>query len=114
VPPRDFQIRVQDILDAVEKIVRYVEGMSFQTFCEDRKTVDAVIRNITVIGEAARSVPDEITERYQGVPWRDMRDMRNVLIHEYFGVSLEILWQTIHDDLMPLKDMLEKLLADEE
>lgn len=84
--------------------------MDFDGFSKDRKTVDAVIRNFTVIGEASRHVPDEIVERFPSIPWQDMRDMRNIVVHEYFGVSDRILWETIHEDLSPLLSSLSELL----
>jgi len=111
--PRDFTVRVTDILEAIEKIQRYTRDMSFDDFRSDEKTVDAVVRNVTTIGEAARYVPDEVAEKHPHVPWKEMRDIRNVVVHEYFGISLKILWETIQNDLPPLLDMLKKLVADE-
>jgi uncharacterized protein with HEPN domain len=83
--PRLWEHRVADILDAIRKIQAYVEGMSFRQFQSDPKTVDALIRNFIVIGEAARSVPGEITDKHPNIPWRLMGDMRNFAIHEYWG-----------------------------
>ncbi len=111
--PRNFTLRIADILEAIGKIHRYVSDMSFEKFRSDEKTVDAVVRNFEIIGEAARCVPEELTEKYPDIPWKEMRDIRNVIVHEYFGISLEILWETIQTDLPPLPDMLKKLLTDE-
>jgi len=105
--PRLWEHRVADILDAIGKIQDYVKGMKFADFQSDPKTVDAVIRNFIVIGEAARSVPKEITDKYPGVPWRLMGDMRNFAIHEYWGVELRTIWETIKKDLPPLIPLLE-------
>jgi uncharacterized protein with HEPN domain len=91
VPPRDWKQRIADILEAVERIQRYTSGMDLDSFSADDRTVDAVVRNITVIGEAARSVPDEVRRAHPEIPWDEMRGIRNVIVHDYFGVSLSIL-----------------------
>jgi uncharacterized protein with HEPN domain len=114
VPPRDWKFRIKDILDAVAKIKSYTEGITFESFCTDTKTQDAVLRNITVIGEAARHVPDEVIARYTDIPWSDMRDIRNVVVHEYFGVDLKILWETVQNDIPPLVSALDGILEAEE
>ena len=85
MPPRDWRLRVSDILDAIAAIRRYTQDMDFDAFAADRKTMDAVIRNFAVIGEAARCVPTEITDTTRHIPWRDMREMRNVAVHAYLG-----------------------------
>jgi uncharacterized protein with HEPN domain len=84
--------------------------MDFRRFAEDRKTIDAVIRNFTIIGEAAIRISEKIKAENQEIPWRDMSDMRNIVVHEYFGVSNKILWETIQSDLPPLVPLLQKLL----
>ena len=84
--------------------------MDYPAFTHDRKTMDAVLRNITVIGEAASRVPETIQGESPEVPWADMRDMRNVVIHEYFGINKQILWDTIQTDLPPLAAPLQVLL----
>lgn len=99
MPPREWRIRIEDIVEATIAIGEYVRGLSSEQFAEDRKTIDAVVRNLEVIGEAARHVPGDVRERFPEVPWADMADMRNVLIHEYFGVDLPILWKTVSIDL---------------
>ena len=110
MPPRDWKLRVADILDAIAAIQQHTAGMNFETFAADRKTVDAVIRNLTVIGEAARCIPSDVTAGAPDLPWKDMRDMRNVVVHAYFGVNKRILWDTIQIDLPPLVPSLQKLL----
>ena len=107
---RDWKLRIEDILEAISKIFRYTEGMDYERFAADELRVDAVLRNFTVIGEATRHIPDEITSKYPEVPWDKMRGMRNIVVHEYFGVSLRIIWDTIQEDLPPLVPLLEKIL----
>ncbi|SPD75252.1 conserved hypothetical protein [uncultured Desulfobacterium sp.] len=107
---REWRIRIHDILSAIEKILSYTHGMTFEDFESDRKTVDAVIRNLIVIGEASVQLPEEITEKHRELPWFEMRGLRNFVIHEYFGVSDRIVWDTIHNDLPPLTALLNHLL----
>lgn len=111
--PRNWRMRVQDILEAIQKIQEYAKGASLESLREDDRTVDAVVRNLTIIGEATRHVPVEIQTRYPDIPWNDMRDMRNVVVHEYFRVSYPILWRTIQSNLPPLVEQLQSLLEAE-
>ncbi len=111
MPPRNWRLRIEDILEAIQKTQRYKSGLSFEEFCSDEQVVDAVVRNLEVIGEAARHIPPEIELRHPDVPWGEMRGMRNVLVHEYFGVNLAILWHTVEQDLPPVIENLEKILA---
>jgi uncharacterized protein with HEPN domain len=111
MPPRSWRVRIEDILEAIDSIRDYVAGLDFGAFCADRKTVDAVERNLEIIGEAAVRMPDEIRAQWPDVPWQQMRDMRNLLAHEYFGVDLSILWQTLQEDLPALYPLLQEVLA---
>lgn len=113
MPARTWKFRIEDILEAIEDITRLTSGMSFDSFCADNRTTKAVLYNMAVIGEAAGRVPVEIARRHPEVPWREMGDMRNVVIHEYFGVDLEILWITIQQDLPPLRPLLLEILKTE-
>ena len=94
------------------RIEEYTAGLRFEEFAADRKTVDAVVRNIEIIGEAAGSIPEDVQSRYPAVPWRQMRGMRNVLAHRYNEVSRPILWQTVTDNLPPLLSTLRAILED--
>jgi uncharacterized protein with HEPN domain len=108
--PRDWRLRIEDMLQAIGQIAQYVEGMTWEAFSTDQKTIDAVVRNIEIIGEASRHVPEEIAAHYPHVPWTAMRGMRNILIHEYFLVSLSILWRTVTHNLPPLVPELQRIL----
>lgn len=99
------------MLAGVEKIQRYISGLDFDEFREDEKSIDAVLRNLVVIGEAARALPDEFTQRYPEIPWSEVRGMRHVVVHHYFGVSLRIVWTTLTQDLPILTEQLESILA---
>src|SRR5450756_823546 len=92
---RNWRIRLQDILECISKIQTYTNGMTLEQFEKDSLRVDAVIRNFEIIGEAASQIPTEIQRKYPDLAWFEMRGMRNLMVHEYFGVSLPIIWHTI-------------------
>jgi uncharacterized protein with HEPN domain len=109
--PRDFRLYVDDMLEAVKQIRSYVEGYNRETFASDRKTQDAVIRNLEVIGEAARNLPEIIKASASEVEWRKITGLRNILIHEYFGISVPVLWDIVQNRLNPLEEACLKILA---
>ena len=88
--------------------------MDYDTWKNDRKTIDAVIRNLEIIGEAATHVPSDQQDKYQEIPWLQMKGMRNILVHEYFGIDVEVLWKTIEEDLPLLKTQIETLFRVDE
>jgi uncharacterized protein with HEPN domain len=103
---------MEDIVAAIERVQRYTEGLDLASFLKDEKTVDAVCFCYGVIGEAARHMPDDVVNAYPDLPWAEMRAMRNVVVHQYFGVTPETLWKTAREDLPALVDRLSRLLAD--
>ena len=109
---RDWKERVQDILDAITEIRAFTHGMDFQAFAKDAKTLKAVELDFIVIGEAANQIPDEIEGDNPQVPWQLMRTLRNRLVHVYFSVSAQLLWDTIQNDLPALVSPLEILLTE--
>ena len=102
---------LEDLLIAINRIGEYIEGLSFIDFKRDYKTVDAVIRNFEIIGEAAKNLPAEIKELYPDVPWGEMYLLRNKISHEYFGIDYEIIWDVaIHylpDNKVQIEDILK-------
>lgn len=110
MPERDLHLYLADILDSGSAIMEFVKGLSFEEFCNDRKTYSAVIREFEIIGEASGKIPDELKIGYSDVEWQDIKDFRNLLIHEYFGVDLEIVWKIIQDDLPVLMDTVKKII----
>lgn len=114
MPPREWKLRVDDILECIGAVASYTAGMAYHEFVADRRTADAVLRNITVIGEAATHIPEEIRAHYPDVPWKAMRAMRNLVVHAYFGVSLKVVWETARHDLPDLADVLRGVLQKEE
>ena len=109
---RNWKMRVQDILDCISKINSYTSGMTLDQFQNDSLRIDAVIRNLEIIGEAAGFIPLEIQERYPDLAWLEMRGMRNIMAHEYFGVSVPIIWQTIQNDLGPLAEDMKRVIEE--
>ncbi|MBI4339910.1 MAG: DUF86 domain-containing protein [Chloroflexi bacterium] len=97
----------------MQRIDRYVRTLTFEQFCTNDMVLDAVIRNVAVIGEATRAVPDYFQALHPEVPWASMRGMRNILIHEYFDTDLEVLWSTVRDDVPPLIPILQALISTE-
>jgi len=110
MPPRDWIFRIQDILEAIAKIQRYTIGIGFDTFEKDEEIMDAVVHNLTVIGEAANHIPPEITSQHPEISWRQMVDLRNFSIHAYWNLRPSVIWDTIQNDLPPLVALLTKLL----
>ena len=107
---RDWRFRVRDILEAIAAIADYTDGMTYDEFLADRRTRDAVLRNLTTMGESVRWIPDEVVARHPEVPWDTLRAVRNVVVHQYFGVDTAILWETVQGDLPPLVPRLERVL----
>lgn len=106
---RDPALLFEDIREAIAKIVRYCEGLSRDAFLADEKTCDAVVRNLEIIGEAARQMPQTVREQYPEIPWHQMAGMRNRIVHDYAGVDLGILWTVITTSLPQLAEQLKNL-----
>ncbi len=104
---RNEQVYIRDIVDSIERIEDYTKGLSFEQFSHDQKTIDAVIRNFEIIGEATKNLSNEIKSSYQDIPWKEMAGMRDKMIHDYSGVDLDIIWKTIKERLLELKKSLE-------
>ena len=106
---RDVQIFLEDILESIKKISNYTHGISYNEFFQDEKTQDAVVRNLEIIGEAVKNIPNDFKEKHLGINWKLIVGMRNKLIHRYFGVSQLIVWETIKTDISELKPKIEEI-----
>ena len=109
--PRDFKLYLNDILEASRRIQNYTKGMDSEDFEQSDITIDAVVRNLEVIGEAARKLPAEVRSRAPEIEWRKIVALRNILSHEYFGVNTKIVWDVIQNKLESLGSVCRKLLG---
>jgi len=106
---RDVSLYVSDMLQNMEDAVAFVQGMGFDDFAADKKTINAVVRSVEVIGEAAKHVPDDIRSMAPSVPWRNIAGMRDRCIHDYIGVDTEMVWNVVKSDFPALRPQLEAL-----
>ena len=104
---------LSDIQEAIRRAMAYTAGMTYETFLADNKTQDAVIRNLEIIGEATKNLSTELRAKYPDVPWKSMAGARNRLIHDYFGVNLDIVWEIVTIDLPKVVSQLDKILEQE-
>ncbi len=109
---REHKLYLFDIVAAMESIERFIEGMTFEEFQKDDKTSSAVLRKFEIIGEASRSIPEEVKRKHPDVPWKEMSGMRDRLIHAYFGVDYNLVWVTIKNRVPLARQVIQKILAE--
>jgi len=109
--PRDYKVYLEDILESARRIRAYTSAMSLKELAHDTKTLDAVVRNLEIVGEAAKNIPEAIRAQRPQVEWKRIACLRDILIHEYFGVDTEIVWDIIKNKLPPLEKEVAELLV---
>ncbi|MBI2252789.1 MAG: DUF86 domain-containing protein [Armatimonadetes bacterium] len=109
---KDYLDYIQDILDSILEISEFIHDMKYKEFLKDKKTINAVVRSIEVIGEAVKNLSQTIKDKYQNVPWKKMSGMRDKLIHEYFGIDLEIIWKTVKEELPLIKPLILEIFKE--
>lgn len=110
---KDFRIHLKYIFEAIQILEAYTEGVSSETFSQSIQLQDAVIRRLEIIGEAAKKIPDDFRAEYAIIPWRKMAALRDVLAHDYITLRLETIWQTVINDVLPLKEAVQKIIQQE-
>jgi uncharacterized protein with HEPN domain len=110
---RDLKLYLQDICDCIDKIKDYTKGMDYQELVQDPKTLDAVIHNLLIIGEATKQIPDSLRQKYPTIPWRQVAGLRDVIVHTYFKVNTYIIWDIINIEIDPLYQTIILILNDE-
>ena len=108
--PRDSRVYLEDILDATRKIAAYAGSLSKTAFLEDEKTIDAVVRNLEVIGEAVKNLPEDLRAQHSAVEWKKIAGLRDILIHEYFGLDAEIVWDIVRNKVPALNREVRTIL----
>ncbi len=109
---RDIGVYLEDILESIAKIEEYCQDLTAEDFFRKSQVQDAVVRRLEIIGEAVKHIPPEIRENYPDIPWKDIAGTRDVLIHEYFGVDLDKVWEVVQGDLLALKKQIERMMQE--
>jgi len=110
---RNYLDYIQDIIASIKYIEEFVEGIDYNNFVNDRKTIFAVVKGIENIGEASKNIPTSLKNRYIEIPWKDMAGMRDKLSHAYFEIDMDVLWKTIQRDIPQLKILISKIVEDD-
>jgi uncharacterized protein with HEPN domain len=111
---RDMRLYIEDILDSITKIEQYIKDIDQQRFLTDTQIQDSVLRRLEIIGEAVKNIPNSFRDKYPQIPWKNVAGLRDILIHEYFGVNMRRAWKVARHDIFDLKQKLLKVKKDME
>jgi len=109
--PRGYKACLRDILEAISKIERYIEEMSFEDFSQDDLIKDGIARNLEIIGEAVKNIPDEIKKKNYDLEWKKIAGLRGILIHTYFGIDVEIVWDIVKNKIPSVKEKIMEMFT---
>jgi uncharacterized protein with HEPN domain len=109
--PRDFRVFLKDILEAIDRIETYTKDLSFEDFCGSKLVQDGAVRNLEIIGEAIKHVPVEVRKKYPDLEWKKIAGLRDILIHAYFGIDRDIVWDVITNKIPELKEHVSMILS---
>jgi len=107
---KNHKIFLEDILESIDRIEKYVKGKNKEEFLNNHEKQDAIIKRLEIIGEAVKNISPEIKKKHPEIPWKDMAGMRDILVHEYFGVVMDRVWDTAKNDIPKLKKQIKELL----
>ena len=108
--PRNYTVYLNDIMESISLVENYTRGLSFEVFSQDRKTQDAVVRQLEIIGEATKQIPESMRQIRTDVEWRKIADLRDILVHQYFKVDLQIVWDIVKNKLLILQTAIKELM----
>ena len=109
---RDIQVYIDDIMDSIAKLEQYTQAIEEQDFLANTQLQDAVLRRLEIIGEAVKNIPQSFRDKYPQIPWKNIAGLRDVLIHEYFGVNMHRVWKVVKQDIFDLREKLSQLQKD--
>ena len=109
---RNVALYVRDILQNMQDAEEFIQGLSYDQFTADKKTFNAVLRSIEIVGEAAKHVPESVRSKYPAIPWKEMAGMRDKVVHFYFGVNREAIWLVVKERIPSLRPLIERVLRD--
>lgn len=110
---RNYDLYLQDVVTAIDRIASYIKGVDRGEFEKDQMRLDAVIRNLQIIGEAIRKIPESIQKRYPSIPWREIAGLRNRVTHVYFDVDIDIIWDVVQSELPVLKTQVQRIIVEQ-
>ena len=110
---KKWKVKVFDILECIGAIEDYTAGMTHESFSKNRLVFDAVVRNIEIIGEASKKIPDDVLARYTEIRWRDVKGMRDIVVHDYIGINKEVVWGVVKNELPILKSVVSRMKNEE-